>query len=37
MEVDTFFKYVIQCYIVLCILLLLDCIRIKITKNNKIE
>jgi hypothetical protein len=37
MEFDTFFKYFIQMYIVFLILLFLDCVRIKISKKNKIE
>ncbi len=36
-DFDTFFKYFVQCYIVFFILLILDCVRINISKKNKIE
>ncbi len=37
MDFDTFFMYFTQFYIVLLICLMLDCIRIKFSKKNKIE
>lgn len=37
MEFDTFFKYFIQIYILFFIILIIDCIRIKIYYKDKIE